>query len=75
MIKQLIKDFTLDELEKLMDTNLYRFKELCNIIGRFELDRRYLFVGVVLPYKDDKGCVSATIIEDGKMNITDTRYF
>lgn len=75
MIDTLMKDFSIYDIEKFAREEPNRYENLCKIIGEFELGVRHLFVGVTLPYKDDRGCVSASILQDGKLNIIDTRYF
>jgi hypothetical protein len=61
MIDTLMKDFNTYDIDKFANENPTRYENLCKIIGEFELGIRHLIVGVVLPYKDDRGCVSETV--------------
>jgi len=75
MIIDIIKDFNVTEIHNFAKEFPERYEELCKIVGEFSLGVRYLYLGIVLPYKDDKGCVSVFIIKNEVMNIIDTRYF
>lgn len=75
MIINIMKDFDVAELHNFSKEFPIRYENLCKIVGEFALGVRHLYLGIVLPYKEDRGCVSVAIIEDEVINIIDTRYF
>jgi hypothetical protein len=75
MIYRLMKDFSTNDLEKFENEYPDRYINLCKIIGEFELDIRHFNVSATLPYKDDRGCVVAGVVENMKLIIIDTKYF
>lgn len=75
MIVQLYNDYTVSEMDNFANKYPERYDILCKIVGEFELEVRGLFVGVSLPYKNDKGCASASVMKDSKIEVIDIRYF
>jgi len=70
----IMKDFDTNELFSFAQSYPLRYKELCKIVADYALKIKDISLAITLPYKDDRGCVSASIVKDGVINIIDIKY-
>lgn len=75
MIINIVEDYSFTELNNFIQEYPNRYKKLCEIVGEFSLARRHVYLGIVLPYKEDKGCVIVSVFKDDINNVIDCRYF
>jgi len=75
IIVDIYKDYSITEMAKFAKEHSLRYENLCRIVGEFALGVRHLYLGIVLPYSGDKGCITAATLKDSEINIIDVRYF
>lgn len=78
MINKIYKGFSDSEYYAFSHdcTEKDRYDNLCKIVGRYAIINKEVNLGIVLPYCGDRGCVVATVDEDGKViKVLGQEYF
>lgn len=75
MIIKTYKDYSINDISRFAELEPNRYEKLCKIVGEFELAERHLYLGITLPYKNDKGCVVVSCLRNSNIYNIDTRYF
>ena len=75
MIIDIVKDYSVNEIANFAQEHPDRYDNLCKIVGEFALGARGIFLAIILPYKNDTGCVAVSTSKNKIINIVGIRYF
>jgi hypothetical protein len=75
MIDKTLRDFNLQDIDKLIKVQPERYANLCKIIGEHEFDIRHLTLGIAMTYQEDVGCVIAMEIKNDTAHVISCKYF
>ena len=75
MVLDICKGYTATEFFNFIDSNFERYQYLCKLVGEFELGARFVNLGIVLPFQDNMGCVTAVSVPNDIKVVESVRYF